>query len=60
VDFSADEEEKDSIGRNDEKAWNEEGHETRKVIRDPALLVSNGSKGTIFLSRSDTNNQASR
>jgi len=60
VDFSSDEEEKDSVGGDNEEPGNEESQETGQVVSDPALSTITVGNGSILDSRSDTNAESQR
>jgi len=60
VDFTANEEEQNAVGADDQKPRDEERQEASQIVRDPALLGIRGDNWSIFLSRSHTNNEASR
>jgi len=60
VDLSSDEEEEDSVGRDDQQSRDEEGQESRQIVDDPALSLSSVRDGAVILSRSHTNAKAQR
>jgi len=60
VNFSSDEEEEDSVGGDDEESRNEEGHETGKIVGNPALRRASSRNSSIILSRTHTNAESQR
>jgi hypothetical protein len=61
VDFTSNEEEENTIGRDDEKTRDEESHESGQIIRDPALGIPRSTTNrTILLSSSNSNNETKR